>query len=43
MEEINLKELFSYMLSKIVIIIVLTVVLVVGSIVYREFFKEPLY
>lgn len=43
MEEINLKDMFSYMLSKSIIIVVATAVLLAGSIIYRNFFKEPLY
>ena len=43
MEEINLKELFSYMLSKLYIILFVAVVLVLGSIIYREQFKTPMY
>jgi len=43
MEEINLKELFAYMLSKILIIVIITVVLVIGSFIYRDYFKTPMY
>lgn len=43
MEEINLKDMFNYMISKIFIIIITIVLLVVGSIIYREYFKVPLY
>lgn len=43
MEEINLKDLFSYMLSKIFIIIIAIVLFLIGGIIYREWFKVPLY
>ncbi len=43
MEEINLKDLFSYMLSKIFIIIIAIVIFLIGGVVYRECFKTPLY
>lgn len=43
MEEINLKELFDYFVSKIVVIIAtITIVLLIGG-VYSLFFKTPLY
>ena len=43
MEEINLKDLFAYFLSKIVIIIIIFIIAVSGSIAYSEFLKKPRY
>ena len=43
MEEINLKDLFAYFLSKIAIIIIAFVIAVSGSIIYSEFLKKPRY
>lgn len=43
MEEINLKDLFTYFLSKIAIIIIIFIIAVSSSIVYSEFFKKPRY
>lgn len=43
MEEIDLKDLFKYILSKCYIIIILFIVAIGFSFIYREFFKVPLY
>lgn len=43
MEEINLKDLFAYFLSKIAIVIIAFVIAVSGSIAYSEFLKKPRY
>lgn len=43
MEEINLKDLFAYFLSKIAIIIIAFLIAVSGSIIYSEFLKKPRY
>jgi len=43
MEEINLKDLFTYFLSKIAIVIIIFIIAVSSSIVYSEFFKKPRY
>ncbi len=43
MEEINLKDLFSYFFSKIAIMIVVTLLVVFGSCIYALFFQKSLY
>lgn len=43
MEEINLNELFNYFLSKIVYIILFTILGLVVGLFYTEFFQTPLY
>ena len=41
MEEINLKDLFSYFFSKIFIVIITFVLAISTSLVYSNFIKEP--
>lgn len=43
MEEINLKELFNYFISKILIVIVIVSISIVSSIVYEKIIKVPMY
>ncbi len=43
MEEIDLKDLFSYFLSKIMIIILITACAVLLGVGYNKFYKKPLY
>lgn len=43
MEEINLKEMFDYFLSKKLYIILITVVCILTGFVYFRFFKVPMY
>lgn len=43
MEEINIKELFSFFMSKIRIIILVTLVVVLIGAVYSMFFQTPMY
>ena len=43
MEEINLKELFDYFLSKILILVIITVVVLIFGNIYTLFIKTPLY
>ena len=43
MEEINLKDLFSYFFSKIFIVIITFVLAISTSLVYSNFIKEPKY
>ena len=43
MEEINIKDLFKFFLSKIKIVILVTLVVVLCGAVYSLFFQEPLY
>ncbi len=43
MEEINLKDLFGYFISKIFIVIISCALLVLGSVIYSEFIKKPMY
>ena len=43
MEEINLKDLFNYFFSKIVIVIVVTLLMIFGSCVYALAFQKALY
>jgi len=43
MEELNLKELFSYFLSKFKIIIIVTILVVALGTVYSYFLKTPMY
>lgn len=43
MEEINLKDLFNFIVRKIPIIILITVIVVSLGITYTSFFKTPLY
>lgn len=43
MEEINLKEMFSYFLSKIVIIIVATLVAIFCGCLYSLYIQKPMY
>ncbi len=43
MEEINLKEMFDYFLSKKLYIILITIVCILTGFVYFRFFKVPMY
>lgn len=43
MEEINLKDLFTYFISKIFIVIITFAVAILVSVVYSEFIKKPKY
>lgn len=43
MEEINLKDLFGYFISKIFIVIISCALLILGSVIYSEFIKKPMY
>lgn len=43
MEEINLKDLFLYFISKVFIIVITSALLVLGSVIYSEFIKKPMY
>lgn len=43
MEEINLKEMFDYFLSKKLYIILITIVCILIGFVYFKFFKVPMY
>lgn len=43
MEEINLKDLFSYFLKKVPIILIVSVVVMILGMLYNILFKKPLY
>lgn len=43
MEEINLKDLFSYFWNKKILIIVVTVVAILGSCIYSLYLQTPMY
>ena len=43
MEELNLNELFSYMWSKKLVILLIAVIFLTGSIVYSTFLQKPMY
>lgn len=43
MEEINLKDLFNYFLSKVFIVIITFSVAILTSVIYSEFIKVPMY
>lgn len=43
MDEIDLKEMFSYFLNNILIVVLITIAVITGGIVYRTCFKIPLY
>ena len=43
MEEINLKDLFNYFVSKIIYIALIVAIVVLFGVVYSNFFKTPLY
>ena len=43
MEEINLNELFSYFLNKILLIILVVLVFLTGSIIYTTYIQKPMY
>ena len=43
MEEINLRDLFSYFISKIFIVVIAISLAVFVSVVYSEFIKVPKY
>ena len=43
MEEINLKDLFNYFLSKKLYIILITLIAVIIGVLYSTFFKTPMY
>lgn len=43
MDEVNLKELFRYILSKFYVVVIATVVVVLGGEIYSTYLKTPLY
>lgn len=43
MDEVNLKELFRYIVSKFYIIVMITVIVVLGGEIYSFYIKTPLY
>lgn len=43
MEDFNLKELFQYIISKIYIVLAITIAVVAGGFVYSNYIKTPLY
>lgn len=43
MEELNLTDLFNYILSKILIIILIILLFTTGSVVYSMFIQKPMY
>ena len=43
MDEVNLKELFRYILTKLYIVVTVTVIVVLAGEIYSTYLKTPLY